>query len=110
MNALPSRIEGATLPDSHIILIDDGAGVDATGYTWSITCVRDTAPETVLWTKSTGITSAVGTTTTPALTIAWAAGDMGTLTPDRYRLEIVGTLAGKPRKFHVQLVVVGDNG
>ena len=99
------RYVSALLPDTAVMWTQDRDPLDGTVYTWQIECRRAGSDTTVLWTKTSGLTGQVGTASTASLVIAWAAGDLGTLTAGRYVLEVSGTSGGKARKRQIDLVV-----
>lgn len=105
-----SRVVGSLLPQTHIMWTVDSGWLDGTGYTWAMECGAAAAPATVLWTKSTGLTGQVGDADTPSLVIDWLTGDLGTLTPGQYTLEITGTSGGKALKHLAQLVITDGVG
>lgn len=100
-----SRTQGSLLPQTHIMWTVDSGYLDGTGYTWAMECADAATPATVLWTKSTGLTGQVGSATNPSLVVDWLAGDLGTLTPGLYTLEITGTAGGKALKHLAQLII-----
>lgn len=103
---LDQRIAGSVLPDTVVTLTDDGTAIDATAYTWTVKAARSAAINTVLWTKTLGITAVGGT-----VTIAWAVADLGALTADMWVLDLIGTAAGsRPRKVRMILAIDDDVG
>jgi hypothetical protein len=73
----------------------DGDLIDFTsGYTFELRLVHRTTG-TVALTKTTGIT---GAATSPNVTVAWAAGELG-ITPGPYRAKLKATTGGADRRF-----------
>jgi hypothetical protein len=98
--ALPPRIAGSLLTDTPIYwsVVINGVTtyVDLSAASFTLTATTQSDP-TVLWTKTTGITGAVGNASTPSLTFAWTNLDMGALPGGAvYRLRLTCTIGGKP--------------
>jgi len=53
----------------------------STGWTFTVKIAAASAPNTVLVTKTTGITGSAGSSTTPNVVIDWSTTDWSTLTP-----------------------------
>lgn len=94
---------GETLPDGHLTAIDDtGAVISlASGYTFSLV-ILDAAGATS-HSQATGFT---GASTSPNITVAWAAG-FAALVAGRYTLKVTGTRTsdGKVRIWTFGLVI-----
>ena len=100
-------IRGALLPDAALTLLDydDSVLPLGTGYTFTLRVYAQTdyAFVTPLFTKSGGLN---GANTAPNLTIVWStAGELTTLTPGFYMIQIDAVTGSKPRKYQASLLV-----
>ena len=100
MKILDSRPAGSSLPADIITWLEDGININPSGYTWTVKAYRKSDLNTILFTKSTGITANATTTT-----IAWTAADLGALTSDVYVLKLIGASGSLQRIHELQLTL-----
>lgn len=99
----------AELPDLKFWLLDDaGALLDlSSGYTFTFKLGRPGG--VAVFTKSSGITGAVGagteTSGTPNLTVSFTAGEMDALTTGRTTGQITASAGGRDRVFQFSFAV-----
>jgi hypothetical protein len=102
---MPDRIVGALLSDTPLFWKEDDQYLDLAAYTFTVVATAIDTPATVLFTKSSGITGATGTSAVPNVMIVWTTGDLGLLTAGRYRLRVSAITGAKPRIHDLQLTV-----
>jgi hypothetical protein len=102
---LDPRIVGATHPPTVITLSDDGVGIDPSIYAWTIEAASPGTPGTAVWTKTTGIA-----TSSTAITITWAALDLGALTAGPWVLDLNGTSGANVRKVRMEIQIAAQVG
>lgn len=99
-----TRVAGSLLPDTHVHWTIDSGHLDGTSYTWQLECAP-IGGGTLSFSKSSGITGQVGSSSVPSIVIAWLAGDLGTLAAGQYVCELTGTSGGKDLKGQFSLIV-----
>jgi hypothetical protein len=105
---LDDRIEGALDPDTSIYWVQDGTYLDGTLYGSETVECRNAATGVTMWTKTTGITRAAGSSTVANWVIAWTTGDLGSLVAGDYVLEFSATRTSgsKPRKTQLGIKII----
>ena len=102
--AIVEYIAGSDLSDLAITWLDSQQQLyDLTGYTFDVK-VASLGLTTALFTKSTNIT---GTNANPNLIISWVDGELDSLTPGSYRLQITATRISdsKERRAQIDLLI-----